>query len=486
MNILLFMEDPFEEQGIRWIIESHLASVQVINATKHTTIEEQFYKQPIDLVVIDLDSDEQIESLLSSLITQQLAWIGISSKRTFQTANKGLQYKAEAIIYRPFSSDELLTRIREFFRKKRSRARESIISSNLLHYEDFLLPNRTYQKPLLLGCFLTEQLDALQHLHTLIIDYPFSGTYQVFAFSNYVLVVHEQKTMVSKEEYRNFLVHFQQATQKSAALVVSEVVANTSLQGAYQQVCTAAEQLFYKGYDLVIENNKAVEWIEFDPFLTPLEQRQWIEMLEKRQVQTIRERVEQEFLTYEAPYPHPEMVRIRLTSVLAQIRRYMKSHQIHQGQWEIAYLDLFQTIVQVPVIHEIVRQLLAFVSNLLAVDAVASKERTISLVEKVEDLIETNYWDANWSLEECAEAVRMNKSTVSRRFALESGQTFLKVLHRKRIDEAKRLLLETELSIEEIAKLTGYTHQSYFNAKFKEVERQTPTAFRTGLKGKKE
>ncbi|CRH76880.1 Colonization factor antigen I subunit D [Chlamydia trachomatis] len=90
--------------------------------------------------------------------------------------------------------------------------------------------------------------------------------------------------------------------------------------------------------------------------------------------------------------------------------------------------------------------------------------RTIS--EKARELIESNYWDAQWNLASCADTLRINKSTLSRRFAAESGESFRNTLHQVRIREAKRLLKETDLSLEEISQLAGYSHQTYFNAKF--------------------
>jgi AraC-like DNA-binding protein len=109
------------------------------------------------------------------------------------------------------------------------------------------------------------------------------------------------------------------------------------------------------------------------------------------------------------------------------------------------------------------------------------QEGSRTLVEKAKELIESNYWDAQWNLAACADALRINKSTLSRRFAAESGQSFRKTLHQVRIREAKRLLRETDLSLEEVARLTGYSHQTYFNTKFKQIEACIPSAYRSGL-----
>lgn len=220
---------------------------------------------------------------------------------------------------------------------------------------------------------------------------------------------------------------------------------------------------------------------EMDPFLTPLEQRQWIEMLERRDTKAIRNWVEHEFLTFQQPYPDPEIVRIRLTSVLAQIRRHMKSYNLQNSSLEAIYHEVFQQIVHKPVIYQIVKELLMFTTRLLLQDHEQLQNGARTLVEKARELIESNYWDAQWSLSTCADALRINKSTLSRRFAAESGQSFRNTLHQVRIREAKRLLKESDLSLEEIAQLTGYAHQTYFNAKFKLLEACTPSAYRSGL-----
>jgi AraC-like DNA-binding protein len=215
--------------------------------------------------------------------------------------------------------------------------------------------------------------------------------------------------------------------------------------------------------------------------LTPLEQRQWIEMLEKRDIQAIRQWMEQEFLEYTNPYPPPEMIRIRMTSVLAQVRRYMKSQQLGHSEWETAYHEVFRQIIQEPVVYRIVQSFLSFTTRLLTEKTGRMDADSKTLVEKVKSLMESNYWDPQWNLESCAEALRIHKSTLSRRFSAESGKTFRDTLHEIKIREAKRLLKETDLPLDEIARLVGYHHRTYFNAKFKQLENKTPKQFRMGL-----
>jgi len=72
----------------------------------------------------------------------------------------------------------------------------------------------------------------------------------------------------------------------------------------------------------------------------------------------------------------------------------------------------------------------------------------------------------------------MNKSTLSRKFSQSTGKKFRDTLQEIRIREAKRLLKETTASLEEVSRLAGYSHQTYFNAKFKAATGFTPSMYR--------
>ena len=61
----------------------------------------------------------------------------------------------------------------------------------------------------------------------------------------------------------------------------------------------------------------------------------------------------------------------------------------------------------------------------------------------------------------------------------ELGCSFGDLLLRKRVDDAKRLLLTTDLSITEIALNTGFTDSSYFIRKFSHLVGITPLKYRT-------
>ncbi|KAB7704409.1 helix-turn-helix domain-containing protein [Bacillus aerolatus] len=489
MEIHLVAKDELEAQGIRWMIESHLSGIRLILWETIEQFEPSIEKQQPPFVILDMDGwRAENEHFGESLRQKGIRWLGISSERIFQTAYRALRFRAEDVLFRPFSPTDVIKHIQQLryqLRNAPSYFTNKILEeadSFAIHYPDLFLTERAHESPIAMAAFLTPHSMTLPLVYDELQRYPFTGRNQIFALSDFILSVQEPKEAdVFKEEYQAFLARWKERMDEPLAIVIKTASSDDSIKTTYKQTRRLTRQVFFEGYDIILAENEGMSPREMDPFLTPLEQRQWIEMLEKRDTKAIRDWVEQEFLTYEKPYPDPEIVRIRLTSVLAQVRRHMKSYELQSASLEAVYHEVFQQIVHLPVIYQIINELLLFIDRLLLQDHGSLKEGPRTLVEKARELIESNYWDAQWNLAACAETLRINKSTLSRRFAAESGQTFRDTLHQVRLREAKRLLKETDLSLEEVARLAGYTHQTYFNAKFKQFESNTPSAYRSGL-----
>lgn len=489
MEMHLIAKDELEAQGIRWLVESHFTGVRLVSWNTIEEVESGIKKQKPELVILDMDGWKDERERFGKVMQQnRIRWLGISSERIFQTAYRALRFRAEDVLFRPFSPSDLIKHVQQLRYQLRNdrryfenRATEEA-GSLPIDYPDLFLTERKLVSPITMVALLTPYPETLPLVYDALQRYSFTGKHRIFALSDFIVCVREtQGIEVFKEEYHAFLAYWKDLMNEPLTIVIKETSSGDSLKKAYQQIRELTRLVFFEGYDIVLVENEQMLPQEMDPFLTPLEQRQWIEMLEKRDIKAIRDWVEREFLTFQQPYPDPENVRVRLTSVLAQIRRYMKSHNLQSADWETLYHEVFQQIVHKPVIYQIVQGLLMFITRLLQQNPEQMQEGSRTLVEKAKELIESNYWDAQWNLAACADALRINKSTLSRRFAAESGQSFRKTLHGVRIREAKRLLRETDLSLEEVARLTGYSHQTYFNTKFKQIEACIPSAYRSGL-----
>jgi len=104
-----------------------------------------------------------------------------------------------------------------------------------------------------------------------------------------------------------------------------------------------------------------------------------------------------------------------------------------------------------------------------------------------EDILNLQLWLQHNLAEEvllgrAAEIARMSPRNLSRRFKLATGQSFNEYLGALRIDAAKELLKNSNLSVGQVAERVGYGDSAYFSRLFKRLSGVSPRAFRQSLR----
>lgn len=97
---------------------------------------------------------------------------------------------------------------------------------------------------------------------------------------------------------------------------------------------------------------------------------------------------------------------------------------------------------------------------------------------KIIEYINRNYADPLLSVSVIASELSLNYSHLSRTFKTETGRTIVEHISKVRMDEAKKLLLSTTMSIKEIVEKIGYIDVSNFSRKFKKTEGVSPMEYR--------
>ncbi|WOO39294.1 AraC family transcriptional regulator [Rubellicoccus peritrichatus] len=86
--------------------------------------------------------------------------------------------------------------------------------------------------------------------------------------------------------------------------------------------------------------------------------------------------------------------------------------------------------------------------------------------------------EENITIEEAAEHAGLKPSQFRNLFRKETGFSPIEYLTRIRIEKAKQLLIDTELSVTDVAFQLGFNTSQYFATSFRRVTGQTPRAFR--------
>lgn len=106
-----------------------------------------------------------------------------------------------------------------------------------------------------------------------------------------------------------------------------------------------------------------------------------------------------------------------------------------------------------------------------------SADKIQQYIQKTKQYIETNY-RKDISLMDCARSVGISPYYLSHIFKERTGQTFVEYLSQVRIEEAKRLCRNTNLTINEISEKCGYFNITYFCKVFKRLTGKTIGEYR--------
>lgn len=96
--------------------------------------------------------------------------------------------------------------------------------------------------------------------------------------------------------------------------------------------------------------------------------------------------------------------------------------------------------------------------------------------------ITENYTDPDLTLQKLSEKMRISEKTISTFIQKRFNVTFKEFLNGIRLTEAKRLLVESDKNVSEIAFQVGFNSPNHFNRIFKNQARCTPTEYRSAQK----
>ncbi len=123
------------------------------------------------------------------------------------------------------------------------------------------------------------------------------------------------------------------------------------------------------------------------------------------------------------------------------------------------------------------------VSTQLELDKKISSQK---LKENILNSITLNYDSNEICLNSIADEFGITPAYLSNIFKQYTGENFANYISRLRVDKAKTLLLETDMTLQAIAEDIGYANSGVFIKVFKRFEFITPGAFREQHKTKKQ
>lgn len=111
-------------------------------------------------------------------------------------------------------------------------------------------------------------------------------------------------------------------------------------------------------------------------------------------------------------------------------------------------------------------------------------DQEAGLIERIKYYISRNYRTA--TRQSVADYFFLNPSYLSQLFKAETGEVFTDYVNQIRMEEAKRMLVETDYKIQHIADLAGYASSQHFNRTFKKYTGMQPAEYKKKMQNKQD
>ncbi|MGG3470592.1 helix-turn-helix domain-containing protein [Neobacillus pocheonensis] len=484
---LIADRDLNEREGLKWLLKT--SSIPVTNIFLASNFQEfivLFEKETPDVVLMELDmiGKQEWYNFRELMQIYDPILLFTSAEATFEKARLAIDMLALELMIKPFSTTKVKSAYQKASRKlgTKNATNGSYHTSSYkdMSYEALFIPQDSVLGNYHMAAFQTESIETIDKLYSFLTEYPFKDLHGIFAISDMVVLIFKETCPNVTEQCQKVMRKWEEEFSDPLAIVVHKGNNSTkTLNQKYMQTRKMLEFTYYKGYQQVVELDYSPDWVHIDPFLAPPEQRAWVDMLANFDLEKIKKWLYDEFLQLKERYPDPGLVRIRLTSILAQVRRYMMTYNLDEDQsCEQDYRYIFNSILYDAVLYRTVQNLILFIQKLFLAAQASIRNFKQDPIERGIAFIEAHFSNSHLRLEDVAQYVDRNPSYFSHLLITKTGSSFTDFLTRIRMKEAKRLLTETNMPIKEVSNQVGFQNANYFSRMFKEAIGTSPREFR--------
>ncbi|SDI90151.1 response regulator transcription factor [Natribacillus halophilus] len=476
--MLIADRDKEEIQGIQWFLAKYSMPITTIRTAESLSdLVDELENSPPDMVCMELEMMARDKwEVIKSYLPPSSQVMAMTAEPTFERAMQALELQVVDLWVKPLSPPQVKRALQKAVEKLSSVWDHPLEQEEQLSYESlFIEDGHPYPFPVML--LKPENINDLTHLRKFIEQFDFYYDPLVFSLSDRI-------ALVFKHEYRDplalshrFLREWSLVAGTPLAVVVHKQKREASLHQVYGKLRKRMEITFFTGYNQVLDAEAVSDWQVIDPFLTMEEQRKWVYMLEEGRGNEIKTWLYEEFFALEPPYPEPGLLRTRLTSILAQVRRFMDRNGVENEEMEAYYKTTFDKILYSPVLYRIVQDMFLFINHLVDLRTLPSTGKT-GAVEQAVSYMEEQFADASLTLTKVAAYVELSPSYLSHLLSKSYQRSFREILLSIRLQKAREMLRYSDESIQNIAWAIGFNNANYFSRVFKMYTGQTPRVYR--------
>ncbi|GLC90132.1 AraC family transcriptional regulator [Lysinibacillus piscis] len=482
MKVLLIDRDPTDLTGIRWFLQTYFPGdviIEICSAMTETSHTIQQFEPDVILLNIDVIANNRSTALYRLLQQYTGTIFAMTAEPLFKNALKAIELQVAHLFVKPIDL--------ELFKQKlmtvslRTRKVDEIKQTpldNSFYYRLFLdSPTDSLKTTFYFTMIEPEHLDMFNKLYVWLQQTPIYDSMQVYPLTDKIVCLFQTDDLkIVEKDVRTLMKEWQLTNSSFLNIGIYDGPLST-LKQMYLLTQRTLHRSFYEGFGHIFYTSKQLETQPLDPLLTPEEQQLLISSLEDGNIEAVKVFLYR--LSHEDIYYEQDDLRIHLTSVLAQIRRFMLKYKLHEkAVLEQHYRQLFHLILEHPIFYTILNGIISFTQKLIELAREVRSEKRADYIEVAIEVIDQQFQDSTLSLSFVAHRLGISPNYLSALFAKKQGIPFKRYVQQIRIQHATKMLVETDFSISEIAQLNGFEDANYFIKIFKQHMGTTPSRYR--------
>ncbi|MDM5245965.1 helix-turn-helix domain-containing protein [Lysinibacillus sp. G4S2] len=482
MRLLLIDRDSTELSGIRWFLHTYFPGDLTIEIC--TTINEapqsiREFEPEVILLNIDLLSNNPLAGLYHVLQKHTGTILAMTTEPLFKNALKAIDLQVAHLFVKPIDLEVLKQKLTAIsLRAPKIEAVYQEATDESFYYQLFLDSKTSSPETTIHFTMIEpEHSEMFNKLYNWLQQTPIYYHMKIYPLSDRIVCLFQTDDLkIVEKDVRTLMKEWRLTNNSSLNIGIYDGEPAT-VKKMYSLTKRALHQSFYEGFGHIFYASKQFETQPLDPLLTPEEQQLLISSLEDGNIEAVKVFLYR--LSNEGIYYEQDDLRIHLTSVLAQIRRFMLKYKLHEkAAIEQNYRQLFHLIIEHPIFYTILNGIISFTQRLIELAREARMEKRADYVELAIEIIDQQFQDSGLSLPFVAHKLGISPNYLSTIFSKKRGLPFKRYLQQVRIHNATKMLVETDFAISEIAYLNGFDDPNYFIKIFKQQIGLTPNRYR--------
>lgn len=478
MNTVLIVEDEkLIRQGIRTIVQRSGVPIQNIMECNNGQLAlEILENQPVDVMFTDIrmpkmDGIELVEAMQK--LAHKPLTVAISGYDDFSYAVQMMRMGVREYILKPIERGQITAILKKFeeeLEEKRQSAQQAMeIGCQQLKYL-ILNENITQQEIQAVTKLFERQLLDQEYVVCCCERTP-EGLEKS---SNFLALgeIEENDVYIVNRENKEFLL--KNELRDAYAGVSRPHCGVEELRTAYREARTARTQAFLMMRHEVQYHKEAV----LEQGSSDVERIQRIaQMIGTDKISEALKTTEQFFAEVRKGKYSSETFQTSVNMLIDEIIKIYRNVLQEKEKELLRFRNIYQFAQIEELMEELTGWMIGFHEKL---DTEFDDYRNKSRMQQAIDYIQKNY-AADLNMAVVSNYVSMNYSLFSYAFKQYIGKNFVNYLKELRVNEAKRLLAETDMRVIEISQQVGYENEKHFMKIFKSVSGVSPTQYRKNM-----